>query len=78
MSQPVANTNFKLRRDTRHEDRKDKLHCCPTCTATGKLPLSLPSPRACDPAPLEDSQVYIAFSKAYKRPSEMLQKYSAN
>ena len=33
---------------------------------TGKLPLSLPSPRVLDPAPLEVSRVYIAFSKAYR------------
>ena len=45
---------------------------------TGKLPLSLPSPRALDPARLDRSRVYITFSKAYKTPSESLQKCGAN
>ena len=41
---------------------------------TGKLPLSLPSPRALDPVGLDRSRVHITFSKAYKTPSESLQK----
>ena len=45
---------------------------------TGKLPLSLPSPRALDPAGLDHSRVYITFSKAYKTPSESLQKCGDN
>ena len=40
---------------------------------TGKLPLSLPPPRALDPAGLDHSRIYIAFSKVYKLPSESLQ-----
>ena len=45
---------------------------------TGKLPLSLPFPRALDPARLEVARAYIPFSKAYKTPSKSLQKYKAN
>ena len=44
----------------------------------GKLPLSLPSPRASDPACLEVARVYIAFAKVYELPSEGLQKRRAN
>ena len=39
-----------------------------------KLPLSLPSPRALDPSPLEVVRVYIVLSKPYKTPSECFQK----
>ena len=44
---------------------------------TGKLPLSLPSPWASDPAGLDHPRLYIAFSKAYKTPGESLQKCGA-
>ena len=43
----------------------------------GKLPLSLPSPRALDPAGLDHSRVHIAFAKVYELPSESLQKCNA-
>ena len=42
-----------------------------------KLPLSLPSPRASDPARLEVARANIAFTKDYKSPSESLQKRGA-
>ena len=45
---------------------------------TGKLPLTLPSPRALDPAGLDHSRVHIAFAKVYELPSESLQKCDAN
>ena len=45
---------------------------------TGKLPLSLPSPRALDPAGLEVARGHIAFAKVYELPSESLQKCDAN
>ena len=44
---------------------------------TGKLPLSLPSPRALDPAGLEVARAHIAFTKVYELPSDSLQKCSA-
>ena len=43
-----------------------------------KSPLSLPSPRAFDPAGLGVVQVYIGFSKPYRMPSESFQKCNAN
>ena len=43
-----------------------------------KIPLSLPSPRASDPAGLEVARAYVVFSKPYKTPSESLQKCNAN
>ena len=45
---------------------------------TGKLPLPLPSPRALDPAGLDRSRVHIIFAKAYKTPSDSLQKCNAS
>ena len=44
---------------------------------TGKLPLSLPSPRALDPG-LDQSRVYIVFAKVYELPSDSLQKCGAH
>ena len=43
-----------------------------------KLPLSLPSPQAFDPATLGVARAYITFSKPNKTLSESLQKYRAN
>ena len=60
-------------------------HIPPTLWATGgldvvsiKLPLSLPSPRASDPAPLEVPRANIAFAKQYELLSERLQKCTAD
>ena len=41
------------------------------------MTLSLPSPRASDPAPLDHSRANIAFTRPYKSPSESLQKRNA-
>jgi hypothetical protein len=40
-------------------------------------PLSLPSPRASDPADLDHSRANIVFANPYDLPSESLQKYKA-
>ena len=45
--------------------------------ATGKLPLSLPSPRALDPARPDHSRVHIGFARVYELPGESLQKCNA-
>ena len=45
---------------------------------TGKIPLSLPSPRALDPVGLEVARAHIGFAKVYELPSESLQKCDAN
>ena len=37
---------------------------------TGKLPLTLPSPRALDPGRLDRLRVYIGFSQAYETQRE--------
>ena len=44
----------------------------------GKLPLSQPSPRASDPAGLDQSRAHIAFAKVYQLPSEIIQKFNPN
>ena len=43
-----------------------------------KLPPSLPSPRALDPAGLDHSRSHIAFAKVYELQSESLQKCDPN
>ena len=45
---------------------------------TGKLPLSLPSPRASDPVGLDRSRVYIFRSETWETPNENSNKCDAN
>ena len=70
-----------LYRRVRHQGSKGYLEIRSALWATGglevvsiKLPLSLPSPRASNPAGLDRSRANIAFANPYELPSESLQK----